>query len=63
MNWLKGKKTFIAAILLAIGAWGAYLNEDATMADAIQRTVEAVALIALRLGVAKAEVAAKEKPK
>lgn len=49
---LKGKKTYVVAVLSILGAIGAYLTGDATMAEAIQLSITAVLGATLRAGMA-----------
>jgi len=48
----QGKKTYIVAALAVLGAIGAYLTGDATMAEAIQLAVTAILGATIRAGVA-----------
>ena len=53
MEWLSGKKTFIAATGLVIAAVVAFLTGEATLSQAITTALEACGLAALRAGVSK----------
>lgn len=50
---LNGKKTYIIALLAIAGAWGAYAQGDATLADTITRTVEFLLAMTIRHGIAR----------
>lgn len=54
MQFLVGKKTYIAATAIVLAAAGAFLAGDITLADAIYRILEGLGLASLRAGVAKA---------
>ena len=47
---LKGKKTYLAALLTIIGAGVSYLNGDATVMQAAQMAVTAILAATLRSG-------------
>ena len=51
MQFLAGKKTYIAAVAIVLAAAGAFMAGDITLADAIQRVLEGFGLAALRMGV------------
>jgi hypothetical protein len=49
---LKGKKTYLAALLTVIGAGASYLTGEATAVQAAQMAVTAVLAATLRSGMA-----------
>jgi hypothetical protein len=50
---LAGKKTYIVAILSALGAVGSYLTGEASLADALQVLITAVMGATIRAGVTR----------
>ena len=53
MDFLAGKKTYVAAAAIVLAALGSFLAGDITLADAIYRVLEGFGLATLRAGVAK----------
>ena len=51
MGFLKGKKTYITALLALIGAGAAYATGDATAAQAAQMAFTALLAACLRNGI------------
>ena len=51
-GFLKGKKTYITAILSILGVLGAYATGEATLMEAINLVVPAVLAMTVRKGVA-----------
>ncbi len=56
---LKGKKTYVVAALAILGAVGAYLTGDMTLAQAIQAGITALLGATLRAGMATETAALK----
>lgn len=53
LNVLKGKKTYITAVVAIVTAWGAYLTgQDANIMDAVRLTFTAALAAFVRSGVA-----------
>lgn len=48
MEFLRGKKTYIAAVLIGLGALGAFLSDQIDGPTLFQRLSEAAALAGLR---------------
>lgn len=55
MGFLKGKKTFVAAIAMVVYAASALLLGEMASVEAMGFVIEAGAIVALRLGIKKAE--------
>lgn len=56
MKFLEDKKTYIAAVAMALGAFGLWLADQIDAGTLLQRLTEAAAIAGLRAGVAKAEL-------
>jgi len=52
-EWLKGRKTYVAALGMALTAIGAWLGDAIDGATLTQRLIEAIGLATLRAGVEK----------
>ena len=52
---LSGKKAYIAAALLALGAVGMFMTDQITGAECFQQVLAAAAVAGLRAGISKAE--------
>jgi hypothetical protein len=53
LEFLSGKKTYIAAVGLALVAFAAFLNGDIDTVVLLQRVLEAFGLAGLRAGITK----------
>lgn len=52
---LSGKKAYLAAALLALGAVGMFMTDQITGAECFQQVLAAAAVAGLRAGISKAE--------
>jgi hypothetical protein len=51
MGFLKGKKTYVTALLTVIGSVAAFATGDATAIQAVQMSVTALLAVFLRSGI------------